>query len=289
MDAAARHRADEGEAVGAYVDRTAPGVSHANVPEIGQQASEALLRPARRRRVVREAPVDPVAVADRAGAAAHQHASVRRRAEVVEEHAPVGDRLAPGPADLLEQLRDRLGEDDVAAEDGQPAANRLPVGGRRIDRDDRLGRADDAASRLEHVRRARAQPRDEGPLVELDPGVENRGTQRARQPGGMDGRAVAEEDSAPEDGRPAALGDLVPRERHCLLGMSERLSSLDCPFERLLLRRRRRDLEQAAFAQPDVGASSRGKGAYRGDDLAGGAAESQRSVVSEDLAQARER
>src|SRR5207249_1316973 len=59
--------------------------------------------------------------------------------------------------------------------------------------------------------------------------------------------------------------------------------------ERLLLRRRRRDLEQAAFAQPDIDASSGGKGAYGGNDLARGAAQAQRSVVSEQLAQARER
>ena len=64
----------------------------------------------------REALVDPAAEADRARAGAHQHAAVGGRAEVVEEHPAVGDRLAAGPADLGEQLGHGLGEHDVAAE-----------------------------------------------------------------------------------------------------------------------------------------------------------------------------
>ena len=67
----------------------------------------------------------------------------------MQEHAPVEDRLAPGPADLLEQLRDGLGQDDVAAEDGQPALERLPAGGRRVRRNDHVAGAHDAALGLE--------------------------------------------------------------------------------------------------------------------------------------------
>src|SRR5437764_617453 len=107
--------AEEGQVVGGDVDRAAPGALDPSLGAAGQQPPQARLGAARSRPVAAETVVDPAAEADRARAAPHQDPPVARRAEVVHEHAPVDDRLAPGPADLLDELRDRLRQDDVRA------------------------------------------------------------------------------------------------------------------------------------------------------------------------------
>src|SRR5260221_9064605 len=61
---------------------------------------------------------------DPAAAPAKCDAPVRGGAEVVDQGAAVGDALAPGPADLLEQLGNGLGEDDVGGGDGEGVAQR---------------------------------------------------------------------------------------------------------------------------------------------------------------------
>ena len=88
----------------------------------------------------------PRAHRDPAAAPAEGDAAVRGGAEVVDQGAAVGDALAPGPADLLEQLGDRLGEDDVGGGDGERVAQRRPGRLRRApDRDHRRAGADRAA------------------------------------------------------------------------------------------------------------------------------------------------
>ncbi len=159
-----RNRADERDVVGGDVDRAAPGRLDLRLREPGQQPPQAELRPARRRRVVREPPVDAVAVADRAGARAHQHATVVRRPEVVEEHAGVHDPLAARPADLGEEVGHRLGQDDVAPEDGQPAADRPPVGRSGVRRDDHVRRGHGAPVRVQRAVTAQRRGRS---LVQL--------------------------------------------------------------------------------------------------------------------------
>ena len=81
--------------------------------EARQQPAQPLLGPPHGRRVVEEPRVDPATAADRTGGRAHQHPPVGRRPDVVEEHPAVRDRLAAGPADLRDEIRHRLGEDDV--------------------------------------------------------------------------------------------------------------------------------------------------------------------------------
>ena len=120
VDPRAGHGREERQLVARDVDRPAPRPLDLRGGEPGQQPAEALLGAGDCRRVVEEARVDPARPADRPGAGAHQHPPVRGRPEVVEEHPPVGDRLAARPADLLEQLRHGLGEHDVAAERRQP-------------------------------------------------------------------------------------------------------------------------------------------------------------------------
>ena len=107
----------------------------------------------------REARIDPASGSDRARAASHQHPPVVRRPEVVEEHPAVADRLVAGPADLLQQLGHRFGQDDVAAEVRQPPRHGAPAGQRRIRGEDDLLRSDPPAGRLEDVRGARGHRR----------------------------------------------------------------------------------------------------------------------------------
>src|SRR4051812_35830740 len=93
VDARSRLRAEEGEVVGRDVDRSAPRPLDADAREAGEQASQARLRASGRWPIERETVVDPPSEADWAAAAAHEHAPVPCRAEVVEEHASVDDRL----------------------------------------------------------------------------------------------------------------------------------------------------------------------------------------------------
>jgi hypothetical protein len=53
-------------------------------------------------------------------------AAIRGGAEVVDQGAAVGDALAAGPTDLLDQVRHRLGEDDVRGGDREAVAKGRP-------------------------------------------------------------------------------------------------------------------------------------------------------------------
>ena len=130
VDPRARHGAEERQVVAGDVDRAAPRPLDPRRGQPGQQPAEPPLRARdRRRRPRRSGAPTAAAGADRAGGGAHHHTAVVRRAEVVDEHPAVGDRLAAGPADLREQLGHGLGEDDVAAEVAsagrEPAASRV--------------------------------------------------------------------------------------------------------------------------------------------------------------------
>ena len=59
---------------------------------------------------------------DPAAAPAEGDAPVRGGAEVIDQRAAVGDALAAGPTDLLQQVGDRLGEDDVRGGDAEAVA-----------------------------------------------------------------------------------------------------------------------------------------------------------------------
>src|SRR5205085_12440718 len=104
VDLRSGNGAEKREVVGRHVDRPAPRAFDPRAREVGQETAQARLGPGRSRDVFAEASVDSAAEADRPRAAAHDDAAVVRRAEVVEEHAAVEDRLPPGPVDRREQL-----------------------------------------------------------------------------------------------------------------------------------------------------------------------------------------
>src|SRR4029453_7627898 len=115
--------------------------------ETRQQPAQTVLRTSSRRAIAGEALVERAAKADRPRAAPQQDAAVCRGTEVGKEHPGVNDRLPAGPADLLEQLRYGLRQDDVRAEVGHVTGDRPPAGRRSVDRNDDLRRTDTAARR----------------------------------------------------------------------------------------------------------------------------------------------
>ena len=223
-----------------HIDRPSPRALDPRAGKAWQQPSQALLGTRGGRRVLGEARVDATAEADRPAAAPHEHPPVVRRPEVVDEHPPVDDRLAPGPADLGEQVRHGLGEDDVRAEVRHVPANRPPAGGGGVRRDDDGPRA---AEILEPGGRA---------FVQRDAGVDRLPPQDADETRGLDGGALGGEDAAAEHGRADPLRHLVARQRHRLLRRADEGGRLDGRVERAVLLGRRRDGQHPALAQPDV-------------------------------------
>jgi hypothetical protein len=167
----------------------------------------------------------------------------------VHEAAAVHDRLPSRPADPLEQLGHRLGEHGVAAEVREPAAQGPPACRPGARRDDDLGGPDAAAVGSEQTRLDRLDVRL---LVQDDAGCERVPTQRAHKPSGLHRRALPYEDAAPEAGRTAALRHLAGREGHGLLLDAEVTCRGHERVQGPVLGRRRRDLEEASPAEPDV-------------------------------------
>ena len=285
VDPPPRHRAEERLVIRRDIDRPAPGVRDARRSEGGQQLPKPELRAPRRRGVGGEAPVDGSAEADRARAAAHQHAPVVRGAEVVDEHPPVRDRLTTGPADPLEQLGHRLGEDDVAPEVRQLPPRRPPARHPGVRRDHDVAGTDPTGRGCEHDRAARLQAEHLRPLVKCDSLVgDHCATQRASEARRLDRRALRKPHAAPEAGRANALGDLLSRvgDRHLL--DAERPCGLEQQVEARVLRGRGGDLQVAPLPEPHVLAAGLAEAPDTRDDLRAGPGESQRRLVPDHLA-----
>jgi hypothetical protein len=242
------HRAEKREVVGGDVDRSAPRPLDLRIGEAGQQTAQTVLRARRRGAVAREAVVELAAEADRAGAAAHQHPAVRSRAEVVQEHAAVDDRLSARPPDLGEQLWHRFREPDVRAEVRQVARDGTPTCGGRVDREHYL-RGTHAAPRCRHLAVAVGR---RTVFMQLNPRGEHAAAQRTHEPGGLDGGAVGEEHAATEDRRPDARGELVAVQRSGLLWDTGLSSGGDRVLHCGVLRGCGRDHHHPAFAKPPV-------------------------------------
>ena len=195
VDPLTPHASEERQVVRGDVDGTAPCPLDPRLRQTGQQTAQAVFGARGGWEIAAEPPIDPAAQPDRARAAPHQDAPVVRRPEVVQEHAPVEDGLASGPADLLEQLRDRFRQHDVGAEVRHVPGNRPPTGRSRVHRDHDLGRAHAAAARRDV---SVADPPGRGVLEDLHTGVDDRVTQRRDEPRRLYGRAVGEVDALPK-------------------------------------------------------------------------------------------
>ena len=266
VDPRPRLRREERQVVGGDVDRPAPRALDARAREPGQQPPQPRLRALGGRQVAAEAVVDAAAESDRAGAAAHEHAPVVRRAEVVEEHPRVDDRLAAGPADLLDQLRRRLREDDVRAEVREVARRRRPAGQRGVHREH------DLAARARRRRSVSTTP-SRTPLHRR-PLVQRRRRRRAppaaaRARAARDGRSRRPDRRRPR-GRPARRRGAPARRARARPPGPARPTAAAASTARSIarvLRRRRRHHQHPALAQPDVLAARLRERAHARDDL----------------------
>ena len=126
-----------------------------------------------------DAAAEPRARGEPAAAPAERDPAVAGGAEVVHERAGVGDALAAGPAELLEHVGDRLGQDDVRGGDRDPRAQRLEAARGGVDGQHGGARAHAAAGGLgRHAARRRVQRAHPRALVDRDA----RAMTRARRP-----------------------------------------------------------------------------------------------------------
>ena len=161
-------RAEAGQVRRRDVDRPAPGVGDPPAGELREEAHERPSRVLDQHGVELEHVAPPGAIAHPAAAPAERDAAVRRRPEVVQQRACVRDRLAAGPAELLEHVRHRLGEHEVARRHGERTAEPRKAGGRTVHREHGRSGRDAPAGRLG----ARAQAEDGGALVDADATLE---------------------------------------------------------------------------------------------------------------------
>ena len=224
---------------------------HEVAPDLGDHARVDLHPPARPR-ARGHPPAGP----------AEEDAVVARGPQVVQQRAPVGDRLAAAPAELVEHVRYRLRHDDVARGDRQAVAQRLDRARRGVDGQDGRRRAHAAAVRphLDAARRRLERPRLR-PLEELRAAGEQPLAQAEGEPRGMHVRRVRAEHAAAEHRGGAACAGLLGRLRDHRLAVG-RLGLHD------VLRRRRRDDELAAAPVVGVDALGLAPRADRIDGLA---------------------
>ena len=220
-----------------------------------------------------------------AAAPAEGDAAVARRAQVVEERAAVGDRLAAGPAELLEHVGHGLGQDDVARRDGVREAKPRKARRRAVHGEHGGGRAD-APTRRDGDR-VGAEPPDVRPLVQAYPGLERLPAKPERESRGMNGRRRTQ-DRAAEEARVAARAELVAADRAHLLRRAECGTGLDRVGRGAELRLARRDVERRRRAEPRVDAFSLAPLPDPQHPALGRACDVERALVADAVAQDRQ-
>jgi hypothetical protein len=130
----------------------------------------------------------------------------------VEREPRVGDPLAAGPADLGEDVGDRLGQHDVAGPRDEPPPERPPASGPGVQRDDDLV-GEDRAGAFGGGRRhpPGLEPLDARPLVDHDAALERDAPQPASERGRLHRPGPRHERAGAEHGRSGVAGDLVAR------------------------------------------------------------------------------
>ena len=192
------------------VDRAAPRVGHCAAARLREEAAQRALCLRDDVRVELEPVGRPAAHPHRAAAPAEHDPAVTCRARVVDERSAVDDRLAARPAKLVEDVRNGLGEDDVARCDREREPIAGERGGRGVDGED--GRARHGRARCgSSTPPSRIEPRDRRALVNPHASLEELRAEPEREPGGMHGRVQAIERAAEEERGCAAGADLVSR------------------------------------------------------------------------------
>ena len=125
----------------------------------------------------------------------------------MDERAAVDDRLAARPAELVEHVRDRLGQDDVARCDGERQAIAGEAGGRRVDGED-CGACPNAAGPCLDAPPSR-EAGHLGALVDPHAALEQLRAQPEREPRRLNGCVQAVERASEEERRGAASANVV--------------------------------------------------------------------------------
>ena len=196
MDAGAA--AEDRQVRGGDVDRTAPGMRDLLSAQLREEANEAPARALDHTRVELQ-PARPLAgEAHRSSAPAEGDAAVACGPHVVNESAAVDDGLATGPAELLEDVRDGLGEDDVT----RGHCERQPIAGearsRGVDREHGCASPHAALARLDAP--VVVESGRQGPFMDPDAAFEKPTPQPEREPGRLHRRVEAVRRAAEEDG-----------------------------------------------------------------------------------------
>ena len=201
--------AEERQVMAGHVDRSAPRRLDRHVGERREHPVQILGRDAHRAFVPRESRSDRARQPRLHASDAERDPAVGCGADVVERRPVVPQAHAVGPPDLLELLRGRRRERDVAAADGEQPPEPLPVGRPRVQRDDRHAGSDRATRRLGHRRRPRPEPRDGRLLVDPHPALEQRATDPTCEARGLHRRAHGGVDAAVQAGSVDQFADAV--------------------------------------------------------------------------------
>ena len=157
--------------------------------------------------------------------------------------------------------------------------HRAPARGCSIRGDHHRGRSH-ATARSRH--NAVGDPGRGRSLVQLDSRGEHLAAQRTDEPRRLDGRALPEEHTAPKHRRGDARRELALVERDRFCRRAELFGRADGVVDRRILRRRRRDHQHPALAQPDL----RSEPPDGADDSLAGPRQLQRAGVSQRRAKA---
>ena len=235
---------------GGDVDWPAPGVRHFASARLREEAREALARRSDDAAVELQPVGDASREPHRAASPAEGDPTVACRPHVVHERAAVDDRFAARPAELVEHIRDRLRENDVARRE----CEREPVAGesrsRRVDGQHGRARAYATQSCLDAA--VAMNPRDLRPLMHVDAALEDARAEAERESRRLDGCVEAIQLTTEEERRRTSRPHIVGRHRHDFLRSAEGRGDSDGLVSRPELRLRGCDPEHRRFAEPGV-------------------------------------
>ena len=289
--AAAAQRHDHRQVGRRGVDRASPGVGEAALAEAREVVAEVGGGEADDIGVQLGAAAQARAHRDPAPAPAEHDPAVGGGAEVVEQGAAVGDALAAGPADLLQQVRDGLGEDDVGGGDRDPVAQRPPRARRRPPHRQHGGAGADRAgggAGLDPPGPSRSEATGEDSQTST-PLAQQPLAEAERQPGRLHRRRAGVEGAAAEGRRGAAGGDLGRRERLDRVDGAELAAGRQRLGPDPVVGGRGGDLEVAGAAEPGVDSLALAELPDLGDRVLGGAGDGQRRLVPPALPHVRQR
>ena len=182
------------------VDRSSPGVREPTLAKLGEEPPQVLGNLASHAGINLDPAAKPGAGGQPPAAPAEGDPPVGRGAEVVDQGPRVADALAAGPAQLLKDVRDRLGDDDVAGGHGEAPPERscrhqpTTCGEHRGPREDAAG-----CGLGGHAAARGRDAADAGALEDPHPPLDQARAQAEREASRLHGCRAREERTPPEE------------------------------------------------------------------------------------------